>query len=297
MKGVFRTDTGEIRFLWKLGIALVLTLVFIVISRISLILAVQQVFILQGTASSVAFQNAQIFVSESSEGQAIASLMDFALIFLLVLFFVRHVEKRNFALNDFGLHLQRRTLLFVGIGLIIGCTLFFGGTLLGMALGTITLPLSLNLSQWPLLSSLFASIIFYVFNSFWQEVLFRGYLQTRAVAEYGRNIGVIVVTVIFVVFHGLVQTLTISGIIIGILLFLFIGFLYEKTKSLYLVGVIHAVLNFMPILFNISFQGLEIIPIYGIALIVLLLGIHRIEQRVQPETVQTQKISTLHANQ
>ncbi|GAG54114.1 unnamed protein product, partial [marine sediment metagenome] len=73
MSRALRTDTGEIRFIWKLGITLILILVLIIISRFSLIFTVQQILILQGTPSSVAFQNAQILVAESAEGQAIAS--------------------------------------------------------------------------------------------------------------------------------------------------------------------------------------------------------------------------------
>ncbi|MGD9395504.1 MAG: CPBP family intramembrane metalloprotease, partial [Candidatus Thorarchaeota archaeon] len=125
------------------------------------------------------------------------------------------------------------------------------------------------------LTTLIASITFYVLNSFWQEVLFRGYLQTRAVNEFGQSIGVIVVTTIFVVFHGLVQTLTLIGVLTGFLLFSFIGLLYDKTKSLYLVIVIHAVLNFLPALFDTWWQGLEAVMIYGIVLLLLILVIYK----------------------
>ena len=277
MEGVLRTDTGQIRFLWKLAITLILIIVLIVISRFSLILVVQQVFILQGVSSSVAFQNAQIFVAESSEGQAIASSLDILLMLILVAALITRIEKNEFHLSDIGLNLQRNTLPFILLGLVIGSGFFLGTVMFGVLLDTIEFPVYPALDQWPLLTTLLVSIIFYVLNSFWQEVVFRGYLQTRAVDEYGRLFGIVSVTIVFVLFHGLVQTLTPIGIISGLLLFSFIGLLYEKTRSLYLVGVIHAVLNFLPILFNISWQGQENVITYGIALVLLILLIHQIE--------------------
>ena len=198
MEGVLRTGTGEIRFPWKLTVTFILLIVLIVISRLSLILIVQQVLILQGTPSSVAFQNAQIFVAESSEGQAIASLLDLALILLLVFLLVTRIEKHEFHLADIGLNLQRNTLPLVVVGIVIGFGLFLGAVMFGVLLHTIELPVYPNLDQWPLLITLVASVIFYGLNSFWQEVVFRGYLQTQAVGEYGRLLGISTVTVVFV---------------------------------------------------------------------------------------------------
>lgn len=275
VEGVFRKNTGEIRWFWKLALTLVLLIVLILISRFGLILAVQQIFILQGTPSSIAFQNAQIFVAESSEGQAIASVLDILLILVLIVVLITRIEKREFHLADIGLNLQRNTLPFVVLGVIVGFGLFVGAVMFGVLLDTIELPVYPSLNQWPLLTTLVASIIFYVLNSFWQEIVFRGYLQTRAVEEYGRIVGIVGVTTIFVIFHALVQTLTPIGIVSGMFLFGFIGLLYEKTKSLYLVGIIHAVLNFLPLLFNISWQGLESVIVYALALLVLILVMHK----------------------
>ncbi len=271
MESLIRTDSGKIRFVWKLAIILVLLLVLIIISRLSFILLTQQIFILQGTPPSVAFQNAQLFVSESPEGQAIASLLDLILMFFLVFIFITRFERHEFHLTDLGLNIQRSTLPFIGLGLIIGSLFFLGSSVFGLLLGTLEFPLSLNLSQWSSTIALVASMIFYTLNSFWQELVFRGYLQTRAVEEHGKLFGIMGITIIFVIFHGLVQTLTPLGIITGLLLFSFIGLLYEKTRSLYFVSAAHAVLNFLPILFDISFQGFENIITYGIALVLLLL--------------------------
>jgi len=241
---------------------------------------VQQVLIFQGETSDIAFQNAQVFVSESSEGQAIASLLDLLLIVLLIFILVTHIEKREFHFTDIGLNLKRNTPLFMGLGLIIGGILFFGTAMLGILLNTIGFSLAPDFSQWQLISTLVASITFFVLNSFWQEILFRGYLQTLAVKEHGRLIGVIAVTVVFVIFHGLVQTLTPANIVTGILLFSFIGLLYDMTKSVYFVSMIHATLNFLPTLFNVWWQGLEAITVYGIALVSLSLLILYFEKRL-----------------
>ncbi|MFW9833155.1 MAG: lysostaphin resistance A-like protein [Candidatus Thorarchaeota archaeon] len=277
MEGVLRTGTGEIRFFWKLAVTLVLIIALIVISRLSLILVVQLVFLSQGTPSSVAFQNAQLFVAESAEGQAIASSLDLLLMLLLVIVVVTRIEKHDFRWDIIGLNLKRDTIPFMIFGLVIGWSLFLGAIVVGIFLNSQMFPFLPDFSQWPLLSTLVASIMFYVLNGFWQEIVFRGYLQTRAVEEYGRIFGIAAVTLVFVIFHGLVQPLTPIGILSGCLLFSFIGLLYERTKSLYLVGVIHVVLNFLPVLFNIAWQGLETAITNGIALLILILVTHQTE--------------------
>jgi len=279
MEKVLRTDTGEIRFLWKLAATLILLIVFIIVSRVALIFVVQQIFILQGVPSSAAFQTAQTFVAESSEGQAIASSLDMILTVILVVVLVTRIEKHEFHLDAIGLNLQRNTLPLMALGFAIGWVLFLGAIMFGTLLNTIELPVLLTLDQWPFWTALVAAIIFYILNAFWQEIVFRGYLQTQAINEYGRTFGIVLIAVIFVVFHGLVQTLTPIGILSGLLLFGFIGLLYDKTKSLYLVGVIHAALNFLPVLFDIMWSGLETGLMYGIALLLLILVIYQTEQR------------------
>lgn len=278
MSRALKTDTGEIRFIWKLVITLILLLVLIIICRFSLIFAVQQFLIFQGAQSSIAFQNAQIFVAESAEGQAIASFFDLLLALLLVITLVTRFEKQEFHLKNIGLDLQRNTLPLMVLGVIIGCGLFLGSVMLGVLFRTIEFPLLSDLDQWAVSGLLVASIIFYVLNSFWQEIVFREYLQTSAVEKYSRMIGIVGIATIFVVFHGLVQSLTFVGIISGILLFIFVGLLYEKTRSLYFVGVIHTILNFFPVLFNILWQGLESIVTYGIALLILIIVIYKTEK-------------------
>ncbi|MFX1580431.1 MAG: lysostaphin resistance A-like protein [Promethearchaeota archaeon] len=278
MEGVLRTGTGEIRFFWKLAVTLILIFALIVISRLSLILVVQLFFLLQGTPSAAAFQNAQIFAAESAVGQAIASSLDLLLILLLVILMITRIEKHDFHWDIIGLNPKRNTLPFVIIGLAIGGAIFFGAIIFGALLHIQVLSIIPDFSQWPILSTLVATLIFYILNSFWQEIVFRGYLQTWAVEEYGRLFGILAITLVFVIFHGLVQTLTLIGTISGLLIFGFIGLLYEKTRSLYLVGVIHTALNFLPVLFNISWQGLETVIIYGIALVLLVLLIHQTEQ-------------------
>ncbi|MDF1538996.1 MAG: CPBP family intramembrane metalloprotease [Candidatus Thorarchaeota archaeon] len=207
------------------------------------------------------------------------------LILVLVFLLITRIEKKEFQLAALGLNLQANTLPFVVIGLILGSVLFFGAAMFGVLIDTLHFPILPDFSQWQILISFAASLIFYVMNSFWQELLFRGYLQTRTVDEYGRAIGISGVAVVFVVFHGLVQSLTPISILTGVLLFLFIGLLYDKTKSLYLVGALHAVLNFLPVLFNTWWQGLEAATIYCIAFALLVLLILSFERRGHEDVI------------
>ena len=278
MTDALRTDTGDIRFFWKLAATLILTLALIIVNRLALILTVQQVLILQGTPPSVAPQDAQIFVAETSEGLAIAGSLDLLLMFLLVVLLISKVEKNEFHWADIGLKFKRSTIPFILVGSVIGLVLFLGSLALGIILGTQTFPIAPDLAQWSTSTGLIASVIFYSLNSFWQELVFRGYLQTRAIERYGTLPGIIIIAVVFVVFHGLVQTLTLPGIITGSLLFCFIGLIYEKTRSIYLVTAIHAFLNFLPVLFGVSWAGMEATIIYGFALALLVLVVHTLRK-------------------
>lgn len=278
MTDTFRTDTGELRFLWKLATTLILTFTLVIISRLALVLTVQQVFILQGTPPSVASQDARAFFAETPEGLAIAGSLDFLLMFLLVIFLISKVEKKEIHWVDIGLKLKRSTISFILVGSVIGLALFLGSLALGIILGTQVLPIIPDLGQWSTSTGLIASVTFYSLNSFWQELVFRGYLQTRAIERYGKIPGIIFIAVVFVVFHGLVQTLTLPGIINGILLFCFIGLLYVATRSIYLVTAIHALLNFLPVLFVVSWAGVEAAIVYSVALALLVLVMHTLRK-------------------
>ena len=55
--------------------------------------------------------------------------------------------------------------------------------------------------------------------------------------------------------------------VVGVLLFSFVGLLYQITRSLYLVVAVHAALNLLPMMLDFLPQDLASGIIYGIALI------------------------------
>lgn len=261
----------KISYLWKLAITITLTITLVFVSRIALIAIIRGVFTLQNYSNPNAWESAQTFVTETGLGQAIAATMDALLMLILVYAMITRLEKTEFSFREIGLDLRKNTLLSIVSGLALGSGMFFMSLLLGVFLNfqdpqTYSSPFQL----W--VGGAFLSYgVFNLMNSLWQEIVFRGYLQKRAVENYGKYKGVLLVSFVFILIHGLVQTLTPMRIISGLILFILIGLIFEITGSLYFVTVMHATLNYLVMLYQIEWKGVEVILTYSFALLVLIL--------------------------
>lgn len=92
---------------------------------------------------------------------------------------------------------------------------------------------------------LFALFIIIVVAPVTEEYLFRGILQQWIKAKLGRKAAILLSSFIFTLFH-LAPSQKEGNIIIGFSLFFFacfLGFLYEKTKSLFSSVGLHAIFN------------------------------------------------------
>ncbi len=104
-------------------------------------------------------------------------------------------------------------------------------------------------------------------NAFWQEVVFRGYLQPRFQHNFGTLSGILLVSTLFAALHGLLEPVTIPELITGTILFSFVGWLYFITNSIWLATALHATANFYLILF--SQGGFTLPPLLDRALVYL----------------------------
>jgi membrane protease YdiL (CAAX protease family) len=149
---------------------------------------------------------------------------------------------------------------------------------MGIARGAVETPIIPSIASVAVLAGATAAMM----NSFWQELAFRGYLQTRFVESYGAQIGIPVVAVFLVLFHLLVRTLSPLEVLTGSILFLLVGLLYYLTGSLYLVGALHGTLNYIPVLLDTWTQPIDRAIVYGLVLgLVLLFAqvIHRNKEK------------------
>ena len=125
----------------------------------------------------------------------------------------------------------------------------------------------------------FQKFILYIGMGFGEEVVFRGYVQTRAVARLGVGWGVLVTAVVFTLLHQITYNLSPVTALSGIMLWITIGVLYHLSKSLYLVGMLHGVMNILLNTVNFEITDVGGMIVHALALLILVIVL-RLSPRV-----------------
>ncbi|KYK25026.1 hypothetical protein AYK25_05695 [Thermoplasmatales archaeon SM1-50] len=244
---LLRNKTGNVRPYWTLFILVFSVLAVIVLNRI----------ILRVTG----------LIIDTTDSQIVIGIMDLVAVIGLIYVFTTKLDRRDFRWAEIGLSWKPKILVFFSVGIILGGVLEIFSLGLGITQGTVEEPMIPNIASITILTGITAVML----DSFWQEIAFRGYLQTRFVENYGTIIGISVVAVTFVLIHLLVNPLSALEVLTGSILFLLVGFLYYITRSIFLVGSLHGTLNYIPILLNTWSQPLDRAIVYGLALGLVLL--------------------------
>jgi membrane protease YdiL (CAAX protease family) len=166
---------------------------------------------------------------------------------LLVFVLITKIEKREFKWSDLGLALNSRNLCYFILGLFFGFIFTFITIGVGLILKLIQFQ-PLKLDEFFISANIEFLILFFVWamlNGFWQEIVFRGYLQTRAIERINAPVGILTVTIYFVLIHFIDRQLTLPWVFAGTLLFILISLLYYHTKSLDLVVAMHGMINYL----------------------------------------------------
>jgi len=247
MFGQLRDKKGNVRTYWHLFIVASSVLAVIVLNRVIL------------RVIGVPY--------DSTEAQIVSGIMDLVAVTGLMYVFTTKLDRRDFSWAEIGLSWNPTVFVFLGGGVILGVVLELLSLGLGIAQGTVEASMTLSITSIAVLTGTTAAML----DSFWQEIAFRGYLQTRFVESYGAQIGIPVVAVFFVLLHLLVSPLSPLEVLTGSILFLLVGFLYHMTGSLYLVGALHGTLNYIPVLLGKWSQPSDRAIVYGLALGLVLL--------------------------
>ncbi|MFX1517658.1 MAG: CPBP family intramembrane glutamic endopeptidase [Promethearchaeota archaeon] len=251
---LFRNETGTVRAYWSLFIVAFSVLALIILNRL----------ILRGVG----------LLNDTTESQIISNIMDSVAVTGLVYLLTIKLDRKDFSWADIGLAWKPTVFIFFGGGVIVGGILELLSLRLGIARGIVKAPMTPSINPITVLTETTAAML----NSFWQEMAFRGYLQTRFVESYGGHIGIPVVAISFVLLHLLVSPLSALEVLTGSILFLLVGLLYHLTRSLYFVIALHGILNYLPALWGTGWsQPLNRTIIYGLALglVLLIIQIHR----------------------
>nr|WP_321452723.1 type II CAAX endopeptidase family protein [uncultured Carboxylicivirga sp.] len=176
-------------------------------------------------------------------GDAIGGMVAALCLFGLVYWFRVKLHKADFA--QVGMTFNLRD---IGKGAIIALVMMSVGFLLLFLFDQIDIT---NVS-WSAGSFLLA-FLSYVFVGFYEEIVFRGYIQTSISESLNPFWGLFISSVLFALLHGLNPDLTLVAISNIFLAGFFIGRLFQLSKSLWAAIGFHTVWNFT--------QG----PVYGFA--------------------------------
>jgi membrane protease YdiL (CAAX protease family) len=254
---LLRNETGTVRAYWSLFIVAFSVLALIILNRL----------ILRGVG----------LLSDTTESQIASGVMDSVAVTGLVYVLVSKLDRRDFSWAEIGLAWKPTVFIFFGGGLAIGGLLELLSLGLGIAQGIVETPVTPSIIPITVLTGTTAAML----NSFWQEMAFRGYLQTRFVESYGAHIGIPVVAISFVLFHLLASPLSPLEVLTGSILFLLVGSLYHLTGSLYFVVALHGILNYLPALWGTGWsQPLNRAIVYGLALGLVLLFTQVLRARI-----------------
>jgi membrane protease YdiL (CAAX protease family) len=212
-----------------------------------------------------AVQKASAYVMEDPLVSNLLGFVQGLAWFLIVFLLVRRLEKRPFFWKDFGLDWRAGTPTAIGLGIVLG----FAFTAAYMLLSRIFETTSVTWTGAPLQIVLLI-VLNYISIGFGEEIAFRAFLQDRFIARFKPGMGVILTALCFVPLHLLTQQMSLTTLISGLLLWFAIGALYYRTRSLFLVGTLHAVLNSLPILFNIQVNSMASLIVHALAIMVVL---------------------------
>jgi len=143
------------------------------------------------------------------------------------------VNVLNLTVEDIGLNLKKLQ-IYIPAGVLIGCIL---ALIEFRILKTESLIPDFSIGS---IVALF--VIMFLFVSLTEELIFRSVLQSSLEKEFGMLSGLILATAIFAIMHmqgGFLETIFIffAGILIG--------YLFQKTRSLIFITVIHGTVNVM----------------------------------------------------
>ena len=201
-KNLIRTADGDVRIIWILIIIPIIILGVLLSSRIIFVLIARQIFLADGLTQQIALENAQNLMM-SAEWQAFLGAIDLILVIFVVYLLITKIDKRDFRWSNLGLRFDSTSIPYLILGTLVSILFMLTVNGVGLLVGTLELQ-SLTSEEIFTPANIKFMILFYIwtiFNGFWQEILFRGYLQNKVVEKHNVKIGITMVTIYFVLVH------------------------------------------------------------------------------------------------
>ena len=268
---VIRNDTGEVRLAWRLILVILLYVGVAVLLRVipsSLLIAV---LVRDGMTQGSALERANAIILEDPVWSTVLGTISGLMGLLIVWFLVSVIERSTFTWKALGLDWRGNSPLLIILGALLALLLFIAYIVIEFILGS-----SGSSPSAPLMGVgigiFFQKFILYIGMGLGEEIVFRGYVQTRLVARFGVIWGVLVTAVVFTLLHQIFHSLSPVTILSGVMLWIAIGALYHMSRSLYLVGMFHGVVNTLLNTLNFEVTDIGAMVVHALALLILVVA-------------------------
>jgi len=244
---VLLNQDGEVPMAWRLVLLVVSFLAAAYLLRYVPIRLQASILSSRGLSPSEAVVQARHTILDDPVWSSLVGIAQGLLWYPLVCFLIAATEGRPCSLRDLGLATGRIGFLLVPLGVALAGMMHVGYVWVGRVLSGS----SIARSPGPLRAVAVAlAALNFIVNGFGEETAFRAYVQDRLIRRHGLWDGVALTSVSFVLLHLLISRICGLALLSSVLLAATYGILYVWTRSVYLVGTMHAVFNLAPRLLN-----------------------------------------------
>jgi membrane protease YdiL (CAAX protease family) len=267
---VIKNDTGEVRLAWRLILVILLYVAVAVLLRFIPIRLITVFSVRNGMPQADALARANALISEDPVYSTAIGVLSGLIGLLIVWFLVSIIEKSGFTWKTVGLDWRSNSLLVILLGALLALLLFVASILTGYGLGLSGSWLNTAIMAVSI-PVFFQKLVLYLAMAFSEEVVFRGYVQTRLVERYRATWGILITAVVFVLLHQISYALSPVTILSGVMLWTTIGALYYLSKSLYLVVLFHGVMNTLLNTTNFEVGDTSSMAVHALALFLVII--------------------------
>jgi membrane protease YdiL (CAAX protease family) len=272
---VIKYRAGEVRVVWRVLIAVVFWVAVAILLRFIPIFLYTAIQAGGGLDKQEALASAKAIVFEHPVWSTVIGVINGLMSLPIVWFLMRVIERHSFGFKDVGLDWRRSSLLSLVFGALLALLMYTASRVVPQALG-FSMPTIETILAGLTVPNVVQKFVLWIPMGFGEEVLFRGYVQTRLVERHGVVRGILIGSIVFTLLHLLVRPLSPVTIFSAVILWAAIGALYHLSKSLYLVGMFHGVGNIL--LNTLPFEGSEtegLIVNTLVLLLVIVVGLRR----------------------
>jgi membrane protease YdiL (CAAX protease family) len=266
---IIRNDAGEVRLGWRLVLIILLFVAAEVLLRLIPIVLYAVFLVRDGMVRADAIETARTFVFEDPVCATVIGVLIGLIGFLIVWYMVRVIEKSSFTWEAVGLKWRKNSPGAILLGVILASGLFIAIVLTRHLIGISGDPLN-DSTRGVSIPHLLQQLVLYLAMAFAERIVFMGYVQARLVERYGAVWGILITAVVFVLLHQISYSLSPVLILSGVMLWISIGVLYYLSKSLYLVVIMHGLLNTLMNTWDLEFGDTSIMIVYALALALVL---------------------------